>query len=99
MGEKHCLRNQLLISPGAVHRVLHTSWVTGHLEASFPKHQALSIPGPEAMQLGLPVGDGQHGAGVLGPGDQWGWRALGLTVKGHFITSLGRDPQRLVCFM
>lgn len=47
----------------------------------------------------VPVGDGQHVAGVLGPGDQWGWRALGLTVKGHLITSLGRDPQRLVCFV
>ena len=86
-----------LHAPGGVHRVPHTGRVTGHLEVSFLKPQALSIPRPKAPRLGLPVGDGWHREGVLGPGDQWGRRALGLAVQGHLITGLGCDPQRLVC--
>lgn len=49
------------------------------------------------MQLELPVGDKWHRAGVLDPGDQWGWGALGLTVQGHLVAGLGCDSQRTVC--
>lgn len=77
-------------------KVTCTNLGHNHFDTSLPPTQAGHLTSPTHWDW-VPVGDRQQRVGILGPGDQWSRRALGLAVQGCLFTSLDCHSQRGIC--